>query len=104
MSQSATSLSKPSWRLLAVAGWAASIIGFAAWIYGYSVPGTPSLIQWSAFLPRWTADTLPNLEWECGMVLSLLGNGMVLWTSSAHRSPLMVKHGSTIERFERGDV
>ena len=46
MSRSAMSLSEPSWRLLAVAGWAASIIGLVVWIYGYSMPGTPSLIQW----------------------------------------------------------
>ena len=86
MSRSAMSLSKPSWRLLSVAGWAASIIGLVVWIYGYSVPGTPSPIQWSAFLPGWAASTLPNLASEGGMVLSLLGNGMVLWDQSRTRS------------------
>ncbi len=97
MSRSAMSLSQPSWHLLSVAGWAASIIGLAAWIYGYSVPGTPSLIQWSAFLPGWAASTLPNLESEGGMVLSLLGNGMVLWDQPRTSSPVLkVTHGSMI--------
>jgi hypothetical protein len=42
------------------------------WLYGYFVPGNPSLIDWHAHTPWWIADFLPNIESEIGMVLMLL--------------------------------
>ena len=78
MSQDMLGVSKPSWPTLVASGWMISTLGFALWLFGYFVSGTPSLIEWSAFLPHWAANTLPNLEAQCGVVLSLLGNGMVV--------------------------
>ena len=81
MSQDMLGVSKPSWPTLVASGWMISTLGFALWLFGYFVKGTPSLIEWSTFLPHRTADTLPNLEAECGVVLSLLGNGLVIYDS-----------------------
>jgi hypothetical protein len=51
----------------------------AIWLYGYFVPGNPSLIDWRAHTPWWIADFLPNIESEIGMVLMLLSIVPTYW-------------------------
>jgi hypothetical protein len=46
--------------------------------HGYSVPGTPPLIQWSAFLPAWQPASFRAANGK-RLWSYLLGNGMVLW-------------------------
>ena len=47
-------------------------VGMVVWLYGYFVPGNPSLIDWHLHTPWWIADFLPDIETEIGMVLMLL--------------------------------
>jgi hypothetical protein len=59
--------------------WAVSALGMIFWVYGYFVPGSPPLINWSAHTPWWIADFLPNVQSEIGMVLTCLGTLLAYW-------------------------
>jgi hypothetical protein len=61
-----------------------SLAGTALWIFGYLVPGKPSLIDWQSNTPWWIADYLPNLESEIGMVLAIVGTILVNWPRRSH--------------------
>ena len=66
-------------RLFLIAGWVATGLGTALWVYGYFATGTPALIAWASFLPDWAADWLPNLEAEIGMALLIVGSIPAYW-------------------------
>jgi hypothetical protein len=66
-------------RLFVISGWVVTALGTILWGYGYFTTGTPSLFNWSTYLPRWAADWLPNLEAEIGMVLLILGSVPLYW-------------------------
>jgi hypothetical protein len=65
-----------------IVGYVVLLVGTAIWLYGYFVPGNPSLIDWRAHTPWWIADFLPNIESEIGMVLMLLSMVPTYWPRS----------------------
>ena len=65
-----------------IVGYILWLIGMAIWLYGYFVPGNPSLIDWHAHTPWWIADFLPNIESEIGMVLMLVSTVPAYWPRS----------------------
>jgi hypothetical protein len=62
-----------------IVGYIVWLIGLAIWLYGYFVPGNPSLIDWRAHTPWWIADFLPNIVSEIGMVVMLLSMVPTYW-------------------------
>ena len=62
-----------------VIGWVICLAGTAVWFYGYFATGTPSLIDWHAFVPWWLSDLLPNKESEIGMALVLVAMVPIYW-------------------------
>jgi hypothetical protein len=62
-----------------IVGYIVWLIGLAIWLYGYFVPGNPSLIDWRAHTPWWIADFLPNIVSEIGMVVMLLSMVPPYW-------------------------
>jgi hypothetical protein len=68
---------------LSLAGWITLIVGTVLWLYGYFVPGTPSLIDWRALTPWWIADFLPNVQAEVGMALVLVSMIPTYWPNKA---------------------
>ena len=63
----------------AIIGWIISIAGMALWLYGYLVPGHPSLVDWGANLPRLISDFLPNIEAELGLILMVVAMFPLYW-------------------------
>ena len=66
-----------------IVGYIVLLVGMAIWLYGYFVPGNPSLIDWRARTPWWIADFLPNIESEIGMVVMLLSIVPTYWPRSS---------------------
>jgi len=64
-----------------IVGWIVVLAGMALWLYGYSVTGNPSVVDWHANAPPWIADFLPNIESEIGMALSFAGMVPIYWPS-----------------------
>ncbi len=62
-----------------IAGYLISMAGTGLWLYGYLVPGSPSLIDWHAHAPEWIARFLPNLQTETGMGLMLIAMIPMYW-------------------------
>jgi hypothetical protein len=65
-----------------VIGYTVLVVGLAIWLYGYFVPGNPSVIDWRAHTPWWMAEYLPNIESEIGMVLMLVSMVPIYWSRS----------------------
>jgi hypothetical protein len=64
-----------------IAGYLISALGTGVWLYGYFVPGNPSLIDWHAHAPEWIAKFLPNCESEIGMGLMFAAMIPMYWPS-----------------------
>jgi hypothetical protein len=65
-----------------IVGYIVLLVGMAIWLYGYFVPGNPSLIDWRAHTPWWIAEFLPNIESEIGMVLMYVSMVALYWPRS----------------------
>ena len=65
-----------------IVGYVVLLLGMAIWLYGYFLPGNPSLIDWHARTLWWIADFLPNIESEIGMALMLVSAIPTYWPGS----------------------
>jgi hypothetical protein len=65
-----------------VIGYTILVVGSVIWLYGYFVPGNPSVIDWRAHTPWWIAEFLPNIESEIGMVLMYVSMVALYWPRS----------------------
>lgn len=77
-------------KWITIASWASVALGTALWTYGYFASGSPSLVAWGSILPKWAADTLPNLEAEVGILLVLVASIPLcreMWRDSQHAEP-----------------
>jgi len=62
-----------------ILGWGIVTAGTALWTFGYLTDGTRAFVDWSARMPFWIADFLPNMESEIGLVLVLIGMVAIYW-------------------------
>ena len=64
-----------------IIGYLISAVGTGLWLYGYFVPGSPSLIDWHLHAPEWIVNFLPNVGSEIGIALMFAAVIPMHWPS-----------------------